>query len=199
MRRASVRHAAAAALGAGLVALGPGCARGGAGGVTATASQLPAPHVEQGTLDPRALLGELPARALRLGAGAPAMISSTEVIENDWVGGFVDVPPQECVLAYARGSTSIEDVDVAVYTDEGTQLAVDEGRDPHPTVLLCAPHPDRVYVAAHVVEGEGLVVVGAQLVPHERANIVARALGARGAIAEGPRPAEAWPGLDDAV
>ncbi|MBV9949400.1 MAG: hypothetical protein JOZ69_21335, partial [Myxococcales bacterium] len=64
---------------------------------------------------------------------------------------------------------------------------------------LCAPHPDRVYVAAHVVEGEGLVVVGAQLVPRERANIVARALGARGAIAEGPRPAEAWPGLDDAV
>jgi hypothetical protein len=29
--------------------------------------------------------------------------------------------------------------------------------------------------------------------------VVARALGARGAVADGPRPAEAWPGLDDAV
>jgi hypothetical protein len=56
-----------------------------------------------------------------------------------------------------------------------------------------------VYAAAHVVEGEGLAVVGAQLVPRERAVIVARALGARGAIAQGPRPPDAWPGLDDAV
>ena len=69
----------------------------------------------------------------------------------------------------------------------------------HPTVLICAPHPDRVYLTAHVVEGEGLVAVGAQLVPKDRAAIVARALGARGFAGQGPRAAEAWPGLDDAV
>jgi len=120
-------------------------------------------------------------------------------VDNEWVGGFVDVPAQECLLGYARGASSIEDVDVAVYSDEGAQLAVDEGRDIHPTVLLCPPHPDRVYVAAHVVDGEGLVAVGAQLVPRARARVVARALGARGSVADGPRPAEAWPGLDDAV
>jgi hypothetical protein len=161
--------------------------------------RLPSPRVTAGGLDPRTLLGELPSRAARLGAGAPALISSTEAVESDWVGGFVDVPRDECVLAYARGSSSIEDVDVAIFSEEGTQLAADEGRDVHPTVLLCAPHPDRVYVAGHVVDGEGLVVVGAQLVPKERAIIIARALGARGAIAEGPRPVEAWPGLDDVV
>lgn len=160
---------------------------------------LPPPHVTEGALDPRAILGELPIRAGRLGAGAPALVASTEAIENDWVGGFVDVPHDDCVLGYGRGSASIEDVDVAIYSEEGTQLVSDEGRDVHPTVLLCAPHPDRVYVAAHVVEGEGLVAVGAQLVPRERALVVARALGARGAVAEGPRPADAWPGLDDAV
>jgi hypothetical protein len=159
----------------------------------------PSPRVTAGGLDPRTLLGELPGRAARLGAGAPALISSTEAIENDWVGGFVDVPRDDCVLAYARGSASIEDIDVAIYSEEGTQLAADEGRDVHPTVLLCAPHPDRVYVAGHVVDGEGLVAVSAQLVPKERAIIIARALGARGAIAEGPRPVEAWPGLDDVV
>ena len=43
------------------------------------------------------------------------------------------------------------------------------------------------------------MVVGAQLVPQERAAVVGRALGARGAVADGPRPAEAWPGLQDAV
>jgi hypothetical protein len=68
----------------------------------------------------------------------------------------------------------------------------------HPTVLLCPPHPDRVYVSAHLVEGEGLVAVGAQLVPRERSVLVARALGAREA-AQAPRPADAWPGLVDAV
>ncbi len=167
-------------------------ASGGPGG-------LPAPRVAAGSLDPAALLGELPIRAARLGAGAPALVSSAEAIENDWVGGFVDVPRDDCVLGYGRGSTSVEDVDVAIYSEEGAQLAADEGRDVHPTVLLCPPHPDRVYVAAHVVEGEGLVVVGAQLVPKDRAIVVARALGARGAVADGPRPAEAWPGLDDAV
>jgi hypothetical protein len=160
---------------------------------------LPSPRVTAGGLDPRILLGELPIRASRLGAGAPSLVSSSEAIENDWVGGFVDVPPNDCLLGYARGSPSIADVDVAVYSEEGTQLAVDEGRDVHPTVLLCAPHPDRVYVAGHVVEGEGLVAVGAQLVPKERALVVARALGARGAIAEGPRPADPWPGLEDVV
>ncbi len=159
----------------------------------------PSPRVTPGGLDPRAVLGDLPQRASRLGAGAPALVSSAEAIDNDWVGGFVDVPPGDCVLGYARGSSSIEDVDVAIYSDEGTQLAADEGRDVHPTVLLCAPHPDRVYVAGHVVEGEGLVAVAAQLVPKERATILARALGARGAVIQGPRPADAWPGLDDVV
>jgi hypothetical protein len=88
---------------------------------------------------------------------------------------------------------------MAVYADDGTQLAVDEGRDVHPTVLLCPPHPDRVYVVAHVVDGEGFVVVAAQLVPQVRAAVLARALGARGAVEEGPRPADAWPGLDETV
>jgi hypothetical protein len=179
----------------------PGCdlfRGGGAQSPSGTAAPGP-PHVVPGELDARTLLGELPARATRLGAGAPSLVKSAEATDNEWVGGFVDVPKDECLLGYARGSASIEDIDVAVYSDEGTQLAADEGRDVHPTVLLCPPHPDRVYVAAHVVDGEGFVVVGAQLVPKERALLVARGLGARGATTEGARPAEAWPGLDDAV
>ncbi len=164
-----------------------------------TQAPLPAPRVAAGVLDARVLLGELAARALRLGAGAPSLVASAQAIDNGWVGGFVDVPRDDCILGYARGSSSIDDVDAAIYSEEGTTLAVDEGRDVHPTVLMCAPHPDRVYVAAHVVEGEGLVAVGAQLVPKDRAVIIARALGARGLAGQGPRPADAWPGLDEAI
>jgi hypothetical protein len=158
----------------------------------------PAPEVASGELDAKALLGEVPARAARLGAGAPSLVVSRQAVDNEWIGGFVTVPREACLLTYARASSSVDDVDVAVYSDEGTSLAVDEGRDVHPTVLLCPPHPDRVYVTAHVVEGEGLVAVGAQLVPRERAVLVARALGAR-ETAQAPRPADAWPGLVDAV
>jgi hypothetical protein len=127
------------------------------------------------------------------------LVTSAQAVENEWIGGFVDVPRDECLLGYARGSSSIGDIDVAIYSEEGAQLAVDEGRDVHPTVILCSPHPNRVYVAGHVVEGEGLVVVGAQLVPRERGLIVGRTLGARGTFGEGPGPADGWPGLDDAV
>lgn len=159
----------------------------------------PAPVVTEGQLDGRALLGDVPSRAIRLGAGEATLVASSEAVENGWVGAFVDVPPADCLLAYARGAPSVEDVDVAVYSEEGAALAVDEGRDVHPTVVLCAPHPARVYVAGHVVDGEGLVAVGAQLVPHDRGEIVARSLGARGGPAGGPRTATAWPGLDEAV
>ena len=177
-----------------------GCGGGArAGGVASPASPPPAPLVAMGELQGRTLLGELPSRAQRLGAGALAVVASAEARDNSWVGGFVDVPRDDCLLGYARGSSSIDDVDVAIYSEDGTTLAVDEGRDVHPTVLICAPHPERVYVTAHVVEGEGLVAVGAQLVPKERAVIVARALGARGVLGQGPRPADGWPGLEDAV
>jgi hypothetical protein len=177
------------------------CIRPSTGGAKAQAATalLPAPRVAAGQLDARVLLGELPDRASRLGAGAPALVASAQAVDNGWVGGFVDVPREDCVLGYARGSSSVDDVDVAIYSEEGTTLAVDEGRDVHPTVMMCAPHPDRVYLAAHVVEGEGLVAVGAQLVPKDRAVIVARALGARGLTGQGSRPAEAWPGLDESV
>jgi hypothetical protein len=183
-----------------LVVASAACAAGGRSAqAPSAASPLPAPAMSMGDLQGRPLLGDLPARAQRLGAGTPALVASSEALDNGWVGGFVDVPREDCLLGYARGSASIDDVDVAIYSEDGTTLAVDEGRDVHPTVLMCPPHPDRVYVTAHVVEGEGLVAVGAQLVPKDRAIIVARALGARGVVGQGPRPADGWPGLEEAV
>jgi hypothetical protein len=158
-----------------------------------------APHVSPGNLDASHVLGDLPARAQRLGAGALSLAGSGLAAENDWLGGFVDVPSDDCLLAYARGGPSVTDVDVVVYSDDGAVLAVDEGRDVHPTVVMCPPHPSRVYVAGHVAEGEGPVAVGAQLVPLARAASVAQSLGAHGALEQGSVLADVGPGLDDAI
>jgi hypothetical protein len=88
---------------------------------------------------------------------------------------------------------------VAVFTDEGSPIASDDAPDAHPTILMCPPHPDRVYVTAATARGEGLVALGAQFVPAERAADIGRALGARGARFASPRAADAWLGLEDHV
>jgi hypothetical protein len=193
-----MRHASASALAIALVATS--CAR------TPKPAQPPpqhsplvAPRVGQGDLDASVLLNDLPARAVRLGAGPLSLVASGEVFEGERLGAFVDVPSDLCLLGYSRASSSIEDLDVGVFSDEGALLADDEAPDVHPTVLLCPPHPERVYMMAHAVTGEGLVALAAHLVPKDRATVVGRALGARGTTGEGPRPAEAWPGLDDDV
>lgn len=154
------------------------------------------PRVIAGALEARPLLGDLPTRASQLGAGALAIVASSPMSEGERVGAFVEVPKDACLLAYARSSASLEDIDLAAFAEEGNPVAVDEGPDPKPTILICPPHPERVYVAVHAAAGEGLCVIAAQLVPRDRAEAVGRAVNARGAAAKAP---EAWPGLDDHV
>jgi len=152
-----------------------------------------------GSLQAAPLLGDLPQRASRLGAGPLAIVASGPMSEGERLGAFVDIPQDACLLAYGRASGSLEDIDLAAFAEEGNPVAVDEGPDPKPTILLCPPHPSRVYVAAHAASGEGLCVVAAQLVPKERAPEIGRAVGARGSVGGPPRTPEAWPGLDDLV
>lgn len=155
-----------------------------------------APRVVVGALEARPLLGDLPAKAMRLGAGPLAIVSSATIAEGERIGAFVEVPKDDCLLAYARSSASLEDIDLAAFTDEGSPVAVDEGPDPRPTILICPPHPDRVYVAVHAAAGEGLCVIAAQLVPRHRAEAVGRVAEARGAS---PKSPETWPGLEQHV
>jgi len=169
--------------------------RSGAGGGRERSTSEP-PHVANGPLDARPLLGDLPARASKLGAGPVAIVAAGPMSEGERVGAFVDVPKNACLLAYARSSSSLEDVDLAAFAEEGNPIAVDETRDAKPTLLICPPHPDRVYVAVHAAAGEGLCVIGAQLVPRDKAETVGRAVGAHGAQ---PKSPETWPGLEDHV
>jgi hypothetical protein len=185
----------AAALGAGTIA----CGGSPPALLAARPSPPPAPHVAAGQLEALALFGDLPGKAMQLGAGPLGVVAEGEAVEGERMGAFVDLPAEVCVLAYARASSSIEDLDLAAFDDDGSPVTVDESPDPKPTFLLCPPHPARVYVAAHVVTGEGLVGVATQLVPRERAGDVGRGVGAHGELGVGPRPADAWQGLDDHV
>ncbi len=158
-----------------------------------------APLVVQGALDGRALLREPGARASEAGAGPLSVVAMGEASERERLGAFVEVPEAACLLGFARASASVEDLDLAAFTDEGTPVAVDDAPDAHPTLLLCPPHPSRVYLAAVAASGEGLVAVGAELVPVAAAAVVGKVMNAHGTRAASSRAAEAWPGLDDHV
>ena len=154
------------------------------------------PKVVAGPLEARPLLGDIPQRAQKYGAGPVAIVASSPMAEGERVGAFVEIPKDACLLAYARSSVSLEDIDLAAFAEEGNPVAVDEGPDPKPTVLICPPHPDRVYVAAHAAAGEGLCVIAAQLVPRSAADAVGKAVNAHGSS---PKSPETWPGLDEKV
>jgi hypothetical protein len=158
-----------------------------------------APNVVAGDLDAKVLLGDLPFRATQLGGGPARVVASGPIGEGERRGAFVDVPPSSCLLGYARASSSVEDIDVVAFAEEGNPIAADEAPDAHPTILVCPPHPDRVYLAVHDAAGEGLVALAAQIMPQDRAAEVASKLGAHGSRGDGPRSAEAWPGLEERV
>jgi hypothetical protein len=137
--------------------------------------------------------------AASLGAG-PLEVAVTEVGgDGDRVGGFVNIPADQCVLGYARGSQGIEDLDLYAYADDGNILAADEATDPQPAVVICPPHPSRAYFAARIVAGRGVVSIGVHALPPSAAAQVGRALGARGRPGEELGRIEAWPGLDERV
>ena len=156
-----------------------------------------APVVVQASLDGRVLLQETAATATAAGAGPMSVVVTGEAVERERLGAFVEVPAESCLLAYGRASGSVDDLDLAAFSDEGNPVAVDDAPDARPTLLVCPPHPGRVYLAAIAASGEGLVVVGAQLVTGARGAEVGKATHARGARSPASRAADAWPGLDD--
>jgi hypothetical protein len=118
---------------------------------------------------------------------------------GDSVEGFAGVGPEHCILAFARGSSSIEDLDLHAYGDDGTQFGSDDSPDDLPTLLLCAEKPTRLFLAARVAQGSGVVALGVQTVPKVAADAVAKAVGARNYGAATAQQKEAWPGLEAAL
>ncbi|MRG98099.1 hypothetical protein [Polyangium spumosum] len=179
-----------------LVALVAGCGPAPAKPAKPAATKPAPPRVLPGKADGRALLAADAARVQAAGAGALVVIASEYLSEGDKLGAFVEVPHDACALVMARGSPSVVDVDLFAYEDDGASFAVDESTDARPAVLICPPHPKRLWVAARVVSGSGLVGLGVHSVPTTATAAVEQAAGARGLSGGETGRLEAWPGLE---
>jgi hypothetical protein len=144
-------------------------------------------------------LGADTARARELGATDSVVIAIDAGAPGDRISGLLEVPENVCALLIARGAESVEDLDLFAYGDDGTVLGSDEAPDNKPALLVCPPHPRRVYVVARIAAGHGLVALGAQRVKVEDAVKVGRALDARGRPGEATGRLDAWPGLDERI
>lgn len=153
-------------------------------------------RVTQEAIDARAWLAPSESRAIAAGAGPIAASFADAVAEGDRVGAFVEVPESSCLLAIARPSAAIGDVDLFAFDDEGSVIAADESPEREAGLTVCPPHPKRLYVSARVMAGSGFLAVGVMLVPVDRADAAARAVGARGKQGEDTGRFDAWPGLE---
>ena len=149
-------------------------------------------------IDPKPLIDHDAGVARALGAGPERVIAAAAVTEGDRMGGFVSLEPGSCLLAFARGTSGIRDLDLLAYDDAGTPMAADQATDPKPAILLCPPNPRRVFVSGRVASGHGFVAIAAQSVPIRESLRVAKLFGAR--IASPDQIfAQAWPGLDGLI
>lgn len=147
-------------------------------------------------IEAESLLATDAARAREAGAGPLEIASTAYLSEGDRTGAFVSVPEGACALVLARGSASVVDVDLFAYEDDGATFGVDESSDAHPAVLICPPHPKRLFVSARVVSGGGLVGIGVQSVPQSALAAVERVAGTRGRSGGETGRLESWPGLE---
>jgi hypothetical protein len=160
----------------------------------------PARATTPNAVAPRTPLAALDAAlAVALAAGATDARSLDDTLggEGDRAGAFVELPPSRCVLAFARGSETIADVDLFVFREDGAILGADESSSAEAGVLACpgSTDPGRVFVSARIASGVGRVAVGVALVEPERALATARATRARAPDDETGR-LESWPGLE---
>ncbi len=118
-------------------------------------------------------------------------------VTGDRISGLLQVPADECAVVIARASTSVEDLDLLAYGDDGSSVGTDEGPDRTPALLICPPHPTRVWVTARIAAGHGLVAVGSQRVAQARASSVAARFGVRDGAESPTSGAQAFPGLDE--
>ncbi len=150
-------------------------------------------------LDAHPWLAPQAAVASAAGAGPLQILGADVVSEGDRLGAFVAIPENECLLAYTRASPTIVDVDLFAYDDDGSAFATDESPDVEAAVLVCPPHPRRLYIVARVMAGSGLLAVGVQSVPRAAEGAVAKAVGARGRPGEDSGRLDAWPGLEGRI
>jgi hypothetical protein len=129
--------------------------------------------------------------------GDAEVLSVEAGVAGDRISSLLEVPEGDCAVAIARATQSVDDVDLFAYGEDGAVLGSDEGSDRQPALLVCPPHPRRIYLSARIAAGHGLVALGAQRVPVRDAERVAAAYGVRYRPGELTRRMSVWPGLDE--
>lgn len=149
--------------------------------------------------DANKLLKDVARAALGAGAHELVVLGYGAASPGDRVEAMVHIPKAACALFVSRGTTTVEDLDLHIYGDDGSQHGVDESPDALPTLLLCPEIDVRLFASARVAQGDGLVALGVHTVARGDAQAVAQAVGARN-FAMGVVPLEEpWPGLLDAL
>jgi hypothetical protein len=149
-------------------------------------------QISEKPLDPRRIKG---ARSL----GNSGLLAVEPGIAGDRISTLLEVPAADCVVVIARGSESVEDLDLLAYGEDGTPLGSDEAADREPSLLICPPHPGRILFAARVAQGHGIVAVGAERVPPALAGKAAARYAVKSRDPSDPARLKAWPGLDELV
>jgi hypothetical protein len=120
-------------------------------------------------------------------------------VAGDRVAALVDLPEPSCAVFIARGTDTVDDLDLMAYGEDGAVLGMDEGPDKTPAVLLCPPHPARVYISARIAAGHGLVAIGVERLPPKDAELAALKYHARHGQTEADTRLAAWPGLAERI
>lgn len=129
---------------------------------------------------------------------ATAVLAADAGVAGDRVSAILELPREQCAVLIARVGTSVEDVDLFAYGEDGSVLGSDEGPDKTPALLVCPPHPQRIWVTARIAAGHGLVAIGAQRLAPVQAETAAALYKTKSGAAALAR-AEAWPGLEERV
>src|SRR5689334_22023869 len=131
--------------------------------------------------------------------GSSVLLAVEAGIAGDRISTLLELPKQDCAVVIARGSASVEDLDLLAYGEDGTPLGSDEAADREPSLLICPPHPGRILVAARIAQGHGIVAVGSEAVAPAVAAKAAERYRVKPRDASDPLRLKAWPGLDELV
>jgi predicted small lipoprotein YifL len=159
-----------------------------------------APH----TVPPRNLrLSEKPLDPNRIRGAGPfgdsVMLAVEAGVAGDRVSALLEVPKSDCAVVIARGSETVEDLDLLAYGEDGAPLGSDEASDRQPSLLICPPHSGRVVLAARIAQGHGLVALGAQRVAPALADKVAERYQVKSRAGTDAARVKAWPGLEPLI
>jgi hypothetical protein len=130
--------------------------------------------------------------------GGQAQVLAVEGgVAGDRVTRLLEVPENECAVAIARATPTVDDVDLFAYGEDGAVLGSDEGSDKSPALLVCPPHPRRILLMARIAAGHGLVAIGVERVALGDATRAANVYGVRYRPGEIAKRMTVWPGLEE--